>query len=267
MVKRLPLEEPPSRLAIWSRRLALFALAVALLSVILVRGSFVETVPGLAVLLGALALAALAILAALAAFAVIWVNGNPGFGRAMLGFVLGIALLVYPAFILASSYKLPPIADVTTDPADPPQFEVIARVRPRAANPVVYPGSAVAAQQRAAYPDIQPLRYEEPAPAVYRAVLAALRKNKSLLILDERSPVPGRRDGRIEAVARTTIMGFRDDVVVRVRGTASGTTIDIRSASRYGSRDFGSNARRIRALAEAIEEEISNQPPLPAAAR
>jgi uncharacterized protein (DUF1499 family) len=95
---------------------------------------------------------------------------------------------------------------------------------------------------------------------VFRAVAAALRKQRSLLIIDERVPQPGRRDGRIEAVARTTIMGFRDDVVVRVRGTGDGTVVDIRSASRYGARDFGANARRVRALADAIEEEVANQP-------
>ncbi|MBN8919482.1 MAG: DUF1499 domain-containing protein, partial [Rhizobiales bacterium] len=85
-------------------------------------------------------------------------------------------------------------------------------------------------------------------------------KDRSLHILDERAPQAGRRDGRVEAVARTMIMGFRDDVVVRIRGTRDGTTVDIRSASRYGERDFGSNAKRIRALAEAIEEEVGNQP-------
>ena len=36
-------------------------------------------------------------------------------------------------------------------------------------------------------------------------------------IVDRAPPQPPRRDGRIEAVARTPIMGFRDDVVVRVR--------------------------------------------------
>jgi uncharacterized protein (DUF1499 family) len=266
MVRRLPLDEPLSRLAIWARRLALFALAVALVAVVLARGSFVEAIPGLAVLLGALALAALAILAALAAFVVIWRNGNPGFGRALLGLMIGLGLLAYPAFIAVTGYALPPIADVTTDPADPPQFEVIARVRPRGANPIAYAGRTAAASQRSAYPDIAPLQYEAGAQEVYRAAVAALRKMKSVVIIDERAPQAGRRDGRIEAVARTTIMGFRDDVVIRVRASVGGTTVDIRSASRYGTRDFGSNARRVRALAEAIEEEIGNQA-APATAR
>jgi uncharacterized protein (DUF1499 family) len=266
MVKRLPLEESPSRLAAWAWRLALFALAVALLAVILVRGSFVEATPGLAVLAGALVLAALAVLAALGAFVVIWVNGNPGLGRAVLGLFVGLALLAYPSFIVARSRNLPPIADISTDLSDPPQFEAIARVRPRAANPTAYPGAATAALQRAAYPDIQPLQYAASPADVYRAALAAMSKNKSFLILDERSPQPRRPDGRIEAVARTAVMGFRDDVVVRVRGGSNGTIVDIRSASRYGKRDFGSNARRVRALGAAIEEEVAGQA-VPSAAR
>ncbi|MBX6427005.1 MAG: DUF1499 domain-containing protein [Variibacter sp.] len=260
MVRRLTPEEPPSRLAIWSRRLALFALAVALFAIVLVRGSFVEAVPGFAVLAGALALAALAILAALGAFVVIWVNGNPGLGRALLGLTVGLGLVAYPAYIAATGYDLPPIADISTDTADPPQFEVVARVRPRGANPIAYPGPEAARQQRAAYPDIMPLQFAANPQVVYRAVLDALRQHKGLLIIDERSPRPGGRDGRIEAVARTTIMGFRDDVVVRVRARGGGTVVDIRSASRYGTRDFGTNARRIRSLAEAIEDEIGNHP-------
>lgn len=259
MVRRFTPEEPPSRLALWSRRLALFALVLALLAVVLVRGTFVEALPGLAVLAGALALAGVAVLAALGAFVVIWVNGNPGLGRALLGLTVGMALIAYPAFIVARGYSLPPIADITTDPADPPEFEAVARVRPLGANPIAYVREPAAALQRAAYPEIQPQQFAASPADVYRAALAAMRKNKSLLIIDERSPQPGRRDGRIEAVARTTIMGFRDDVVVRVRASTNGTVLDIRSASRYGKRDFGSNARRVRALIQSIEEEVGNQ--------
>ena len=43
--RRLAMEEPPSRLALWSGRLALFAFTVALFAVIIVRGSLVEAVP------------------------------------------------------------------------------------------------------------------------------------------------------------------------------------------------------------------------------
>ena len=65
-------------------------------------------------------------------------------------------------------------------------------------------------------------------------------------VVDARAPLAGRRDGRIEAVARTAIMGFRDDVVIRIRPDPDGARIDIRSTSRYGRHDFGTNAARVR---------------------
>ena len=66
-------------------------------------------------------------------------------------------------------------------------------------------------------------------------------------IVDARGSQNGSvRDGIIEAVARTPILGFRDDVVVRVRATTDGARIDVRSASRYGRHDFGTNAARVR---------------------
>jgi uncharacterized protein (DUF1499 family) len=73
-------------------------------------------------------------------------------------------------------------------------------------------------------------------------------------VLDSVSPRGGERDGRIEAVAQSLIMGIREDISIRVRATPNGVRIDMRSASRYGSRDLGSNARRIeRFLADFSE--------------
>ena len=89
----------------------------------------------------------------------------------------------------------------------------------------------------------------------YDAALAVITKRKWRIVV-ERSPQAGRRDGQIEAVARTAIMGFRDDVAVRIRATRDGALIDVRSASRYGRHDLGANASRIRSLLEDIDEEI-----------
>jgi hypothetical protein len=58
-------------------------------------------------------------------------------------------------------------------------------------------------------------------------------------------------------------MGLRDDVVVRVRGGSEGSRIDVRSSSRFGSFDFGSNAARIRALVDDIDTAIGNEKPEP----
>ena len=76
-------EDPYSRLAIWSRRMALFSLAAVLLSIIIVRSGLVEVEPGLATFGGALVFAGLAILTGLASFVVIWRDGLRGLGFAV----------------------------------------------------------------------------------------------------------------------------------------------------------------------------------------
>jgi uncharacterized protein (DUF1499 family) len=260
MLRRLMMEEPPSRLAIWSRRLVLFALAVALLAIVLGRGGIVETVPGLVIMGGAVVTAGLGILLALAAFVVIWLNGNPGFGKALAACVLGGALIAYPVLVAVQGYRLPTLADISTDPQDPPRFEVVARLRGRGANPVQYEGAAAAEKQRAAYPDIEPLRFSSTPQEVYTAVLEVVTRRK-WPVVEARAPQTGRRDGHIEAVARSLIMGFREDVAIRVRAVANGSVLDIRSASRYGRHDLGGNAQRIRGLVEAIEEELGSAQP------
>src|SRR5258708_29389144 len=88
--------------------------------------------------------------------------------------------------------------------------------------------------------------------AAYDVTMGVITRRKWRVVVD-RPPQPGRRDGQIEAVGRTPIMGFRDDVSIRIRPDDDGSKIDVRSASRYGRHDFGGNASRIRSLLEDIE--------------
>ena len=147
---------PMSRLAAWAARFAWFSLAVAVLSVIIVRSGLLEIVPALATFAAALIFAGLAILLALAAFVTIWRQGLSGIGRAVGALFLGVLLLAYPGYLSYRASKLPAINDVTTDTANPPRFGQLARLRPRGSNE--YPGARAAALQHAAYPDIEPLQ-------------------------------------------------------------------------------------------------------------
>jgi len=173
---------------------------------------------------------------------------------------VSLALLAYPAYLGIKAYRLPWIYDITTDPIDPPRFEALARLRVRDANPTTYAGLYAADQQRSAYPDVGPLGTNATAQAAYDAALAVVNKRR-WRVVDARPPQAGRREGRIEAVARTPIMGFRDDVVIRVRAETDGARIDARSSSRYGSFDFGTNAARVRGLMNDIEDAIRAQRP------
>ncbi len=249
-------DEPTSRLAAWSRRCALFALAVAVLSIIVLRSGLLEIVPALATFGASLVFAGLAILFAFAAFVVIWRQGLAGLGYALLGLFLGLALLAYPSYLGYRATVLPAISDITTDFSNPPRYDVLVRLRPRGRSD--YPGQATAALQRQAYPDIVPLQLSVPAKTAYEAALTVATKRKWLLV-DTRPPGPGRPGGVIEAVARTPIMGFREDVVIRVNPQGNDAArVDLRSASRFGSHDFGSNASRVRALLEDIDDASGN---------
>jgi uncharacterized protein (DUF1499 family) len=247
-------EEPMSGFAVWSRRLAAFSIPVLLLAIIIIRSGLLEITPALATFGGALVLAFAAIVLALGAFVVIWKDGCRGLGHAVTALLVGVAILAYPSFLAVRAARLPWLTDITTDPVDPPRFETVARLRPRNANPVVYAGAAAAQLQHAAYPDIEPLQVSVSPAHAYAAALAVINKHK-WKVVDLRPPqATGRREGVIEAVARTPIMGFRDDVVVRVRFDDEGSRIDIRSSSRYGRTDFGTNAARVRRLLSDIDD-------------
>ena len=260
MVRRRISEQPTSRLAIWARRTALFSLAATLIAIIIVRSGALDIVPALSTLAGALVLALVAILLAFAAGIAIWREGVGGVREAVTALLVGVALIAYPLYLGVKAYRLPAIYDVTTDPIDPPRFEAIARLRPRDANPVTYAGLYTAEQQRAAYSDIEPDLTNSSPQEAYDAALKVITKRK-WHIVDARPPQPAApREGRIEAVARTPILGFRDDVVVRVRATTDGARIDVRSASRYGRHDLGANAARVRALIDDVDDVLAVGP-------
>jgi len=274
MVRRRIAEEPPSRLAIWARRIALFSLAATFVAIIIVRSGALEIVPALSTLAGALVLALVAIMLAIGAGIVIWFEGVGGLREAVSALAIGLALIAYPAYLGAKAYRLPAIYDITTDPIDPPRFDAIARLRPRNANPTTYAGLYTAEQQHAAYPDIEPEVTDSSPQEAYNAALKVVTKRRwhivdarppqtvapSIVNARARQPAPV-RDGMIEAIARTPILGFRDDVVVRVRATADGARIDVRSASRYGRHDLGTNAARVRDLIDDIDDILSTPQP------
>jgi uncharacterized protein (DUF1499 family) len=254
MIRRRFADEPTSRLAIWARRCAFFALMATVLSILIVRSGILELVPALATFAGALVFAVFGIVLAFGAFIVIWKDGINGMGHAFAAIAIGLALIAYPAYLGTLAAKLPMINDITTDALDPPRFDVLARLRPRGT--VEYAGLYAAELQRQAYPDIEPLNVNAAPQAAYDAAMAVIVRRKWRVVVD-RPPQSPRRDGVIEAVARTAIMGFRDDIALRVRRDDEGARIDVRSASRYGRHDFGTNAARIRSLLEDIDDRLT----------
>src|SRR3954451_21512138 len=253
--------EPVSSLASWARNLAVFSVVAVLVSIIIVRFGFLEIKSALATFFGALACAALSILVGLAAFVAIWQNGTRGMSRILLALLIDAVVLAYPAYLGLQYRKLPAIHDITTDPIDPPKFEALARLRTgEGANTAVYAGLYSAEQQRLNYPDIETVELEVPAQRAYEVTLALVTKRK-WRVVDERPP-QARREGHIEAIAQTLIMGFREDVSIRIKPDGEDSRVDIRSASRYFDSDLGSNAARVTKLIEDINNAIDNAKPV-----
>src|SRR6267154_5758077 len=253
--------EPVSSLASWARNLAVFSVVAVLVSIIIVRFGFLEMKPALATFFGALACAGLSILVGLAAFVAIWQNGSRGMSRILLAMLIDVAILAYPAYLGWQYRKLPPIHDITTDSIDPPRFDALARLRAGdGANTAVYAGLYSAEQQRLYYPDIETVELDVPVQRAFDVTMQLVTKRK-WLVIDERAPQPPRRIGRIEAVARTLVMGFREDVSIRVTPDGEGSRVDIRSSSRYFESDLGSNAARVSRLIEDINSAGDNAKP------
>ena len=154
--------------------------------------------------------------------------------------VLSVGMTLNNLLWLRQGQVSPPIHDITTDTADPPEFVDILPLRADAPNPPEYAGSEVAEQQLAAYPEIEPLELDvSTAEAMALAESAARAMEWELVTV-----APG--EGRLEAVATTAWFGFKDDVVVRIVAAGDGSLVDVRSKSRLGLSDVGTNARRIR---------------------
>lgn len=140
-----------------------------------------------------------------------------------------------------TAQQVPRIHDITTDTVTPPAFHAVVPLR-EGANPLAYT-EAKAEAQRAGYPSLGPLFLDaSPADAYARALALVTARGWALVADDAESRV-------IEATDTTRWFGFKDDVVIRVSALPDGgSRVDMRSVSRVGRSDVGTNARRIEAF-------------------
>ena len=156
-------------------------------------------------------------------------------------FAIGLGVAYFPWQWVQNARSVPAINDITTDTENPPPFVALIPLRAGASVPAAHPGGETAQIQRRAYPDIRPLELPVPPFAAFtRALNAAKGMGWHIEAADAAT-------GRIEATATTPWFGFRDDVVIRVAPTSTGSRVDVRSVSRVGKSDLGTNAKRIRA--------------------
>jgi len=239
-------EVKEAREARWARRIAVFFLQLLILTAILHRFFELSTPAAINLIIVCVVGLALAVLIATVSLIRIWFGGQTGAANDFAAIIVGLIGLALPAYILTKAVALPEVNDVQTSPADPLQFTVLLEQRPRDANPLGAQSPDQAQLQAEAYADLGPIVVDRPAAAAFTVVNEAVNQLGWNVVVNE---APGESGiGRIEATDSTLIMGFTDDVVVRVKGDDTSAVIDIRSASRYGTHDAGANADRIAAF-------------------
>ena len=182
--------------------------------------------------LGALVLAVLGVIVA--------ASRGSGMAAPFTAVVAVLLVLAMPAVLVRRASRVPRIHDIATDTDHPPPFVAVVPLRASAPNTVQYGGAEIAAQQHQGYPDLAPLAIGVPPSQAFDRALAAARKMGWEIVASDPA------SGRIEATDTTFWFGFKDDVVVRIAAAPGGSRVDVRSVSRVGLSDVGTNAARIR---------------------
>jgi hypothetical protein len=176
--------------------------------------------------------------------------------------VVAVTVIATPVHMQQRAQTVPPIHDITTDMDNPPAFVALARAREAAPNAVDYPGIETARQQRASYPMLQPVTLAVPMAQVQTATrdLIAARDwqlaEASPTTLEAAAVALEAKTTTLEATATTRWFGFKDDVVIRLTDTSDGVRVDMRSASRLGKSDLGTNAERIQDFLEDLQRAV-----------
>ncbi|MGD9762198.1 MAG: DUF1499 domain-containing protein [Candidatus Binatia bacterium] len=226
------------RVSTWLGRLCVLG---AILGPVLAHFEFVQPMTGFTIFAAGLALGVLALALGLLALAL-----GPAPSRASTAAGIIPPVVVIAAVLLTSSFShgAPPINDISTDTANPPQFVHAQTLDGNIGRDMSYSGEAYAAQQRAAYPDLMPVTLALPPEQAFVQVAAAARSMNSWVITREDAA-----SRTLEGYDTTPLFRFKDDFIIEVRPTDNGQSIvQMRSKSRDGKSDLGANAARIRAF-------------------
>ncbi|WP_421216308.1 DUF1499 domain-containing protein [Aeromonas enteropelogenes] len=153
----------------------------------------------------------------------------------------GAIPLLLPLLFLVQAWRMPLTNDVSTDPYHPPALSWASELRTPADLPVNAPPLKVFAGN--------------PGPLYTRASGAEVIAEANALMTELGWQVRPSPHG-LDAVVTTLWFGFQDDVALRVFTGPKETRIDMRSASRQGRSDLGTNRARINCFLDRLNERL-----------
>lgn len=236
-----------SRWAVWSRRLASFALPLAIVPVFMHRSAMIAS-ETFAVLEGIAIVAALgAFFVALAAFVRLWITGDRGWVRAVTAVIVSALVLGPVGYGVYAYLKYPPVADVSTDLVNPPLLVSDVPRRPITIE--------LARRIIAAFPNVASRTYPLGPDRVFE-LAADLATARGWEIDAQQPPAGPLGEGQLNAIV-ITLLGWRDEVSLRINGIAEGSTVAMRSASLVGFHDLGGNGQRVEEFLTALDTEVT----------
>lgn len=236
-----------SQWAIWARRIGSFAIPLAVIPVFMHRSGAIGSTPFEVTEAVAIGVALLAFALSIGAFARIWTTGDRGWGRAVTGLLLSLICLAPVGFGVVELVKYPMAGDVSTDPANPP---------PLTSDIVATPISAADLQRTAtAFPNVKTRRYPLAATRAYDLV-GKLIDERGWEVKLRRQPLNPYDSGQINALA-TTLLGWRDEVSIRIDGDPQGVSVAMRSASLSPVHEPGVNGSRVEEFLTALDAKVT----------
>lgn len=286
------LEEQRSKAAIWCLRLALFLVPFFVIVILLYRFAKIDTVQMFILITFGLLIALLSLVFALKAITELWNKGYRGGSQVVRGMMLTLLILApfgYQAFL---ALQFPLANDVSTDMLNPPEYlnavELRSAQQAKGMNPVIEYNEEYTKEIILAYPRLQSRRYPAGPERVLEAVRNIIEENEWLLtgskgipevrpntetentteLADNNTDTKASEDEQltdnvetpddiyIEAMDRTLIFGFENDVVIRIISEDRNTLVDVRSSARWGKHDFGYNAKLIESFLQQLDSSL-----------
>ncbi|MGV8998351.1 MAG: DUF1499 domain-containing protein [Parvibaculaceae bacterium] len=240
-----------SKLALWGLRVAILALVVLVVSILALRYELLAfRVPLLGIAVAGL-LGFVGLVLSLIGLIITLGGKRTGTLGALVGVIIAVVAMVPFTTSYVKGSKVPRIHDISTDLVSPPEFVAIVPLR-AGANPLDRKDPAdLSDLQAKAYPTLVTQEFNVPAGVVFDAARGVAHDMGWEIVASTPDT------GLIEATATTGLLRFKDDVAIRVVENGSATKVDVRSVSRVGQSDLGTNAARIEAFLAALKAKLA----------
>ncbi|WP_455481074.1 DUF1499 domain-containing protein [Bartonella sp. B12(2025)] len=246
-----------SRTAVWSPRFGGLAFFILLFSIILQRFSVIDVVDFIILIVISACCVTVSLFFAIKALYSLWIYGALGGMKALKGILYSLITATPLVLFFGFWFAFPALHDISTDTRRPPAF--FRTTRPRDALPLKSVLIEQTALQMSQWPKISGRRYDGSPDRIRNSVLNVLAAY-GWPVVAQREVTGEENEIYIETIAKTFYLGFISDIVIRLTNENDTTFVDMRSASRYLPRDFGTNAAFIIDFMDALDTEIASLP-------